>query len=262
MTQGIDVLVPSSAAEAVSLFGDGAGVTVIGGGTIVMPEITYGRLAPSKALFLPGAGLSGITADGETITVGATTPVNALLNLGEPLRSSALNLADVEIRMQGTVGGNICARGSADAPRGDLQGPLIALGARVRSVGAGGESSEPIEDFLPRRENRLVLDVSFEQPATSAWASLERPHTHEYTSMAVTACRHADGSVRLGATGVGAHGLRLRSAEAKADDPTAAGTAALADVQLADDAVASGWYREQTLPVLVRRVLTELREAA
>ena len=29
-----------------------------------------------------------------------------------------------------------------------------------------------------------------------------------------------------------------------------------------DDALASGWYREQTLPVLVRRVLAELQEAA
>ena len=30
----------------------------------------------------------------------------------------------------------------------------------------------------------------------------------------------------------------------------------------ADDALASAWYREQTLPVLVRRVLAELQEAA
>ena len=30
----------------------------------------------------------------------------------------------------------------------------------------------------------------------------------------------------------------------------------------ADDALASAWYREQTLPVLVRRVLTQLEESA
>jgi CO/xanthine dehydrogenase FAD-binding subunit len=68
--------------------------------------------------------------------------------------------------------------------------------------------------------------------------------------------------VRIGSTGTGSHGLRLTSAEAKADDPEAAGRAALADVRLHDDAIASAWYREQTLPVLVRRVLTELQEAA
>ena len=261
MTRATEVQIPASQEEAVSLFGDGADVTVIGGGTIVMPELTYGRLAPARAMLLHSAGLDGISADGDTVTVGAATPVNALLNLGEPLRSSALNLADVEVRGQGTLGGNLCAEHSGDVPRGDLQGPLIALGARVRSTGAGGETTQPVEEFLSAREGRLVLDISFERPAAAAWAPLERPHTHEYTAMAVTACRLGDGSVRLGATGVGPHGVRLVSAEAKAADPAAAGAAALADVQLTDDAVASAWYREQTLPVLVRRVLTELEAA-
>ena len=43
MSAAPEVLLPSSADEAVSLFGDGADVTVVGGGTIVMPELTYGR---------------------------------------------------------------------------------------------------------------------------------------------------------------------------------------------------------------------------
>jgi CO/xanthine dehydrogenase FAD-binding subunit len=37
-----EVLVPSSAAEAVELYGDGAATTVIGGGTVVVPDLTYG----------------------------------------------------------------------------------------------------------------------------------------------------------------------------------------------------------------------------
>jgi CO/xanthine dehydrogenase FAD-binding subunit len=80
--------------------------------------------------------------------------------------------------------------------------------------------------------------------------------------MAVAACRLADGTIRIAATGTGTHGQRLPSAEASADDPEAAGAAALADVRLHDDALASAWYREQTLPVLVRRALTQLKETA
>jgi CO/xanthine dehydrogenase FAD-binding subunit len=57
-------------------------------------------------------------------------------------------------------------------------------------------------------------------------------------------------------------GIRLPSAEAKADDPEAAGAAAVADASFTDDALASAWYRERTLPVLVRRALTELEEAS
>jgi CO/xanthine dehydrogenase FAD-binding subunit len=52
MTQATEVLFPTSAEEAIAQFGDGGDVTVLGGGTIVMPELTYGRLAPSKVVSL------------------------------------------------------------------------------------------------------------------------------------------------------------------------------------------------------------------
>jgi CO/xanthine dehydrogenase FAD-binding subunit len=39
-----ETLVPSSADEAVKLFGDGDGITVFAGGTTLMPEIAAGRL--------------------------------------------------------------------------------------------------------------------------------------------------------------------------------------------------------------------------
>ena len=243
-------------------FGDGSGVTVVAGGTIALPDITYGRLRPAKTVLLTRSGLSGVTRDGATIRIGATTPVSELVDTVEPLASAAANVADAEIRGQATVGGNLCAGSGGEAPRGDLQAPLIALGAQVRSAGPGGERTEPVEDFLAARAGRLVLEVSFEEPAAAGWAALDRPHTHDYTALAVSACRLADGSVRIASTGTGTHGQRLPSAEARADDPEAAGAAALADVNLHDDALASAWYREQTLPVLVRRALSQLKETA
>ena len=67
--------------------------------------------------------------------------------------------------------------------------------------------------------------------------------------------------MRLAATGVGSWGQRLPSAEAASADPEQAGRAALGDVDLRDDALASAWYREHTLPILVQRVLVRLEEA-
>ena len=253
-----DVLQPSSPEEAVSLFE--AGVTVIGGGTIVVPDLTSGRLRPQRAMLLTGAGLAGITRDGPKVTIGATTPVSELESLPAPIGPCAANVADTEIRAQGTVGGNLCAGESPESPRGDLQGAFLAVGATVRSAGAGGETTEPLEDFLLHRKDRLLLDVSFEEPAAGAFAPLIRPHTHDYTSLAVSAARGADGTVRLAASGVAGHAVRLPSAEAKASDPAAAADAATADVTFADDAIASAWYRNRTLPVLVRRALTQLQE--
>jgi len=220
--------------------------------------MTSGRLHPERVLLLSHAGLDGVTVDGDTITLGATTPVEALLGLGEQataLAACARNVADYEVRGQATVGGNVCGYG-------DLQGCLLALDATVRSVGPDGERTEPLEGFLADRSGRLLLDIGFQRPAASAFAALEYPHTHEYTVLAVTGVRAADGSTRLAATGVAGPGARLRSAEALASDPEAAGVAAATDVTFADDALASAWYREQTLPVLVRRVLSQLEESA
>jgi aerobic carbon-monoxide dehydrogenase medium subunit len=255
-----EILMPDSEVEAIAAFGDGADVTVVGGGTIVVPDLTYRRVRPAKALMLGRAGLSGIEKDGARVTIGATTPVQDLVELAAPLGPCASNVADLEIRSQGTVGGNICAGEGLEAPRGDLQGAFLALRATVRSAGGGDVEEEPLESFLPKREERLLLSVSFEEPAAGAFAGLDRPHTHDYTALAVSGARGADGTVRLAVTGAGSWGARLPSAEAASGDPEAAGAAALADVTPHDDALASAWYRTKVLPVLVRRVLTDLQE--
>jgi carbon-monoxide dehydrogenase medium subunit len=261
MSAVTDVLLPASPDEAVAAFGDGSGVTVIGGGTIVMPDITAGRIKPAKTLLLARAGLAGVAREGSTVTVGAMAPLQDLVDLPAPLGPCAANVADQEIRLQATVGGNLCSGEGAEAPRGDLQGPLLAVGAQIRSAGSGGIVTEPLEDFLGHRRGRLVLDLTYEEPAAGAFAALDRPHTHAYTALAVSAARLADGTIRLAATGAGWWGVRLPSAEAASADPAAAGAAALKDVKLHDDALASAWYREQALPVLVRRALAQLEES-
>jgi CO/xanthine dehydrogenase FAD-binding subunit len=260
MASVTDVLLPATPEEAVSAFGDGAGVTVVGGGTIVMPEISAGRLAPQKTLLLARAGLAGVTREGGKVTIGAMATLESLTDLPAPVGPCAANVGDIEIRSQATVGGNLCAGEGHDAPRGDLQGALLAVGAQVRSAGAGGETTEPLEDFLAHRSGRLVLEVSYDEPAAGAFVPLDRPHTHEFTALAVSAARLAGGTVRVAATGTGSAGVRLPSAEAAADDPQAAGDAALQDVSPHDDALASSWYRSKVLPVLVRRALTQLQE--
>ena len=57
--------------------------------------------------------------------------------------------------------------------------------------------------------------MSFDEPAAGAFAGLDRPHTHDYTALAVSGARAADGTIRLAATGAGSHGRRLPSAEAR-----------------------------------------------
>jgi CO/xanthine dehydrogenase FAD-binding subunit len=257
-----EVLRVTSEEEAVAAFGDGTDVLVLGGGTIVVPNLTYRRAQPQRVLLMKDVGLAGVQRDGSRVTIGAATTLEELLGLPAPLGPCAANIADVEIRGVATVGGNLCAGEGYEAPRGDLQGAFLALAATVRSAGEGGVTEEPLEVFLPRRASRLALEVLYDEPAAGAFAALDRPHTHDYTALAVSGVRAADGAIRLAATGAGGSGVRLRSAEAAAGDPQAAGEAALDDVDPRDDALASAWYRWKVLPVLVRRVLGELKEGA
>ena len=150
-----------------------------------------------------------------------------------------------------------------DAPRGDLQGPLLALDAQARSVGADGEVTEPLEEFLAHRGGRLLLDVSFEKPAASAFAAIDYPHTHEYTVLAVTGVR-VRGRRDAGSRRPGSRATERASRRPRRQPRIRRRRERLRsqDVRLGDDALASAWYRERALPVLVRRVLSELEEAA
>ncbi|MCY4102925.1 MAG: FAD binding domain-containing protein [bacterium] len=253
-----EVVQPGSPSDAASAFGDGAGVAVLAGGTLLVPDLHFGRSRPERVIMLGEAGLDYVSNSNGTVTIGATTPVVALVGEAAPLGPCAASIGDNEIRAQATVGGNLCA----PAGFGDLQGPLLALGATARSAGAGGERSESLEDFLADREGRLLLDVTYSEPAAGSFAGLGRPHAHHYTVMAVSGVRTSGGAVQLAVVGAGGVGARLRGAEALATDPEAAGRAAAGEVAPSDDPLASGWYRARTLPALVTQVLNDLEESA
>ena len=251
------VLVPTSADEAVSLYGSGEGLTVVAGGTIVLPDIATGKLRPERALMLHKAGLDSVRTEGGRFVIGAMAPVAALVDHPvEILAETARHVADAEVRRNATLGGNICAPPASDAQRGDLAAPLIALGARVRSAGASGERTEPIEDFLAGdRSGRLVLEVEFDDVERRTTGNgLRRRHAHSYAIAAVVGAVRADGTeLRLAAAGVAPTAVRLRAVEESRNPDDV-----LRDVQPVDDAVASAAYRSAILPKLVREALDRL----
>jgi CO/xanthine dehydrogenase FAD-binding subunit len=123
----------------------------------------------------------------------------------------------------------------------------------VHSTGAGGERTEPVEDFLAAGPGgRLVLDVSFADPEAAGSASVRRPHAHAYTVLRVCAAR-LNGELRVAVAGAGPVAVRSRAVESSGDPDRV-----LEDVAPQDDALASAWYRSRVLPVLVRRALEEL----
>ena len=253
-----ETLVPNSADEAAQLFGDGDGVTVFGGGTILMPAIASGRLKAARVLLLHRSGLDGLSIDGGVVRIGAMVSVGELAEgPDDVLARFAREVGDLEVRASATVGGNVCAPPGQEAQRGDLGAPLIALGARVRSMGGGGERTEPLEDFLVGdRGARLVLEIEYDRPS-GAWSAqtMRRRHAHSYAIANVAICSNADG-IRVGVSGIGPTAVRCRTVEQSrnADD-------VLTDVDPIDDAVASAEYRRKMLTVLVRRALDEVESS-
>jgi carbon-monoxide dehydrogenase medium subunit len=255
-----DVLIPASADEAASMYGDGEDITVFAGGTILLPEIASGRLVLERALMLHRTGLDQLRVDGDRVVIGAMVSVASLADGPDDLLARcARHVADGEVRRNATVGGNISSPPGRDSQRGDLGGPLIALGARVRSTGRGGERTEPIEDFLAGDRNaRLVLEVDYDKFDRRTGASgLRRRHAHSYSIAGAVACSRPDGSdLRVAVTGVGPTAIRCRSVEQSGDAADV-----LKDAQPVDDAVASAAYRSAVLPNLVREALDELERA-
>lgn len=260
-----ELLVPTSPAEAVKAFGTGTGVTVLAGGTIVMPELVAGRLSPRKVLLLTRAKMDGVARGKGIVSIGATTPIEALVDGDEPLAIAARHVADLEIRGQATVGGNLCAGPGDESPRGDLQAPLIALGARAVSVGRAGKATQPVEEFVRSGRGRLLLSVEYDDvPRAAGYAVSRRPHSHHYTVLAVAAVETAAG-VRVAVTGAGPVGLRAPSVEkalAAGKPAEEAAALVLRDVgkTLRDDALASAWYRGRVLPTITAQALARLEE--
>jgi aerobic carbon-monoxide dehydrogenase medium subunit len=256
-----ETVVPASEAEAIAAFGDGRDVTVLAGGTILMPDVAHGRYPRGgRTLMLHRAGLSGLSGS-DPLTIGSMTTIAEVAACGiEPLAAAAAAVADPEIREQATIGGNLAAPPGVECPRGDLQAPLLAMDATVRTSGPGGERTESIEDFLSDPQSRLLLSIEFRRPSRGAYVTQRRRHTHAYSVLAVAAAE-LDGTLRLAAAGVGPRAARLPGVEAALADgaaPEQAAARAAETLTPGDDALASAWYRSEILPVLITRVLDRL----
>lgn len=254
--QPTEVSVPRSEQEARALFASSPPPLPAGGATILTPELASGARTAPHVMLLHRAGLDAVRRHGGWIAIGAAARLSALAEMPEPLRSAVAGVADDEVRAQATLAGNICAAPLPEAPRGDLQGPLLALDARVHWTDGARDHRDRIGTFIATAVHgtpRLVLGVEFGEPEAGAHAALRRPHSHGYTPLAVSAAV-VGGELRLAVTGLGPNALQLGPPERP-----------LAPDQLTGwrgDALASSWYRVEMVPVLVRRCLEQLELAA
>lgn len=171
---------PQSIQEACSLLKQlGSKAKVLCGGTDLMVKMKHGLLAPEALISLKELSeLKGIRyVDGKGVFIGARSSHNDLINspvLNEKYMSiseSAHQMASNQIRMMGTVGGNIVNA----VPSADLPPMLIALGTTITLVSPTGERTLPLEEFFlgPGKsvlaQDEIVTHVTIpDQPTTGS----------------------------------------------------------------------------------------------
>jgi len=142
---------PASVQEALRLLGSNEGARALAGGQTLINVMKARAASPDVLVDLADIGeLRGIelASDG-TVTIGAMTTYTDIVDSAEARARPILGevckqIADVQVRNRGTVGGNVCS----NDPTNHLPPLLVAVGATMTILGQGGERSVPAREFF------------------------------------------------------------------------------------------------------------------
>ena len=149
---------PSSVSEALELLAANEGARALAGGQTLLNVMKARAASPDALVDLNGLEeLKGIelAADG-TLTIGAMTTYTELVTSVEAKARPILGevcgqLADVQVRNRGTIGGNVCS----NDPSNHLPPLTAAVGARMTiasAAGVGSTEADIIEREVPAEE--------------------------------------------------------------------------------------------------------------
>ncbi|MFL6010220.1 MAG: FAD binding domain-containing protein [Gaiellaceae bacterium] len=142
---------PASVEDAVRLLSENDGARALAGGQTLI-NVMKARVASPDVLVDLGDldALKGIELAGDgTLTLGAMATYSEIMASAEArarpiLGEVCAQIADVQVRNRGTVGGNICS----NDPTNHLPPLLVALGATMHIAGQNGERAVPAEEFF------------------------------------------------------------------------------------------------------------------
>ena len=143
---------PSTVEDAVRLLAAHDGARPLAGGQTLTNVMKARAAAPDVLVDLNDlAELRTVSRDGD-----GGLELGAMVTLSELIRSSdvaetrpilaevAAQIADVQVRNRGTIGGNVCS----NDPTNHLPPVVAALGATMTIRGGDGERTVPVEEFF------------------------------------------------------------------------------------------------------------------
>jgi aerobic carbon-monoxide dehydrogenase medium subunit len=276
-----DLVEPEVLIDALALLDhEDLSVRAIAGGTALMLMIKSGLYQPRRLVSLRRIGeLSSIreTPAGE-LRVGAMVRLAELENSPEIHRvvpvilDTLLTHSNVRVRNAATVGGNLA---HAD-PHMDLPPVLIALGASVEVVGAGGRRTVPVEGLaagyfetvlandeliaelsIPAQGRRLAAYVKCTARAADDWPALGIAVSLDTAGGSIRDPRIVIGAATETATRLPQAESVLQGAAADAGLLREAGRVAAAEAVVIGDDRGSAAYKRQLVEVYVERALRQ-----
>jgi xanthine dehydrogenase FAD-binding subunit len=279
-------VVPRSLDEAAGVLHAG-GVTILAGGTDLMPQTQAGRTNFQPVLMnirrIPG--LAAIEQQGDLVRIGPLATITQLMESAlvkerlQVLWQACDHFASDQIRNAATLGGNLCNA----SPAGDTLVPLLVLDARVvlaaKPNGVLQSRTLPVAEFFtgPGKTKRaafeLVAAIEIPLPPPGFHGEFYKLGTRpalDISGVAIGLGAVPDGNrlrnVRVAFGAVAPTPIRAPRTEAtlegKAlDDPTieAAVATAAAEVHPISDFRASAWYRVEMIRNNLRRMLEHAR---
>jgi CO/xanthine dehydrogenase FAD-binding subunit len=276
---------PSSLEEATEILRAG-NVTVLAGGTDLMPQTNAGRLPFQPVLMnvrrVPE--LRGIAETGGVVRIGALVTITELLESALVRERLGLlwqacdHFASDQIRNAATLGGNVCNA----SPAGDTLVPLLALEAsavlaskpngklEIRRVPLGRFFTGPGRTV--RQPAELLASVELPLPPKGFAGEFYKHGTRP--GLDISAISIAFGAVierklltrvRIAFGAVAPTPIRAPRTEAvlegRAPDAAtleAAAQAALAEIHPISDVRASDWYRRELVRNMLKRVISHV----
>jgi len=200
----VDYARPASVQEAVRLLAERDGARALAGGQTLI-NVMKARVASPDVLVdlndLDELRAIDLASDGR-LTLGAMVTYSEVIASVEArarpiLGEVCAQIADVQVRNRGTIGGNVCS----NDPTNHLPPLMVALGATMHILGAGGERTISAEEFFlgvymtAAGPGELLTKISIPAGKSDGFASV--PIGKDGTCIVNVAASLDGGAVRL-----------------------------------------------------------------
>jgi carbon-monoxide dehydrogenase medium subunit len=253
---------PASVQEAVRLLSEHEGARALAGGQTLINVMKSRAASPDVLIDLEGLEeLRGIELlpDG-TVEIGAMATYADVIGSAEArarpiLGDVCAQIADVQVRNRGTIGGNVCS----NDPTNHLPPLFVALRATMTILGSDGERSVAAEEFFvgvymtAAGPGELLTKVSVPAGKSDGFASI--PIGVDGTCIVNAAASLDGGSPRVAIGCVDAVPVLVEPASTDASKVKEAVRAAGLDPP--SDVHASAEYRRHLAGVVAARAVTE-----